>query len=103
MLRSKALPERTHIINAFAMIDDELQCHFERRPRIASGTTAVGALVAPNGAGRFQVQLCNLGDSRALVMHPGDAMNLPAKVLLTTRDHKPDVAQERARIEAADL
>lgn len=59
-----------------------------------SGTTAVGLLVSDR-----DLFIANVGDSRAIVAHFSDIDD--AYVLhCETRDHKPDVPEERQRIEA---
>eukprot|EP00668_Euglena_longa_P000666 GGOE01000808.1.p1 GENE.GGOE01000808.1~~GGOE01000808.1.p1 ORF type:complete len:559 (+),score=174.84 GGOE01000808.1:29-1678(+) len=58
-----------------------------------SGSTAVFGLVQPQGA-EYCVQVCNVGDSRILV-HTGGAMRA------MTEDHKPSLAMEEERIQAA--
>lgn len=64
---------------------------------VTSGTTAALAIVrAPDGyGGEYTVRAFNVGDSRVLV---GDAAG---RGRCLTRDHKPDLPAERARIEAA--
>ena len=55
-----------------------------------SGTTAVCALITPN-----YIVCANVGDSRCVIAFQGD------KSRPLTFDHKPEVAEERRRIEAA--
>ncbi|CAJ1434115.1 unnamed protein product [Effrenium voratum] len=58
------------------------------------GSTAVVALVECLGASVLRVVVGNLGDSRAICCRAGEAIPL-------SEDHKPDVPEERERIEKA--
>lgn len=61
-----------------------------------SGTTAVGMLVSDRA-----VFVANIGDSRAVVAQFSDADDAYA-LHCETRDHKPDVEEERQRIEGSN-
>lgn len=62
-----------------------------------SGTTATVALVLPGA----RLLVAHVGDSRAVLgVRPRGAEGSPWRVVELTRDHKPDLPDERARIEA---
>lgn len=58
------------------------------------GTTATFALVdsVPDDPKKFNLTICNIGDSRTLVARDGN-------IIFATQDHKPQNPEERARIE----
>jgi serine/threonine protein phosphatase PrpC len=58
------------------------------------GTTGTVAIIEPITAATFQCTVCNLGDSRVIVIRKGE-------LLFVTKDHKPSDPVEQARIEAA--
>lgn len=59
------------------------------------GSTATFAIVEkPNNEGTFATTICNVGDSRTLIVRQG-------KLLFATTDHKPMDPSERQRIERA--
>lgn len=60
------------------------------------GTTAISALICDN-----KIYLSNLGDSRAIIVEKDKNANKP-RVVLATKDHKPDNREEKRRIENAN-
>lgn len=58
------------------------------------GTTATFVVVEPTPDNKYKVQICNVGDSRTLIVRDG-------KLLFSTEDHKPQNPSERQRIERA--
>jgi len=83
--RSKSKTSKEKLTCAFLKTDKNfLNKHILDR----SGTTAVVAVV---NAHTKKLCIANTGDSRAIVIRDG-------KVLLATKDHKPDVELERKRI-----
>lgn len=56
------------------------------------GTTATFAIVEPNEKGTLEATVCNIGDSRTLLVRNG-------QLIFATADHKPTNKEERARIE----
>ena len=82
---------RTGISNAF--LKSDMNLNFEPFDTDYSGTTCVSAFVCPD-----RIITANLGDSRAVL----GRQNLQTKrweVCELTRDHKPDLMEERLRIE----
>lgn len=57
------------------------------------GSTAVSALIVDK-----KIIISNLGDSRCIIV---ENSKRKAKVVLTTKDHKPDNKEEKRRIEKA--
>lgn len=58
------------------------------------GSTATVAIIEPLTAATFTCTVCNLGDSRVIVIRKGE-------LLFVSKDHKPTDPKEQARIEAA--
>jgi protein phosphatase len=58
------------------------------------GSTAAVAIIEPLGVAALSCTICNLGDSRVLVLREG-------ALAFVSRDHKPTDLLERERIEAA--
>ena len=56
------------------------------------GTTGTFTIVEPGGADEYKMTICNVGDSRIIVIRDG-------KLLFGTEDHKPQNPSERERIE----
>jgi serine/threonine protein phosphatase PrpC len=127
-MASGVLPTNDEIERAFERVDDLLRAHVIAKSCRTAGSTVIGALVARQPDGSFNVKLANSGDSRAVISRgptedtdPGGAR--PAVVLpsyataddpdsdqkgalewpmvLQTVDHKPDHPLEKLRIEAA--
>jgi serine/threonine protein phosphatase PrpC len=73
---------------------EEDQTDNQRFSESVSGSTVAAVLVTPN------VLVCaNLGDSRAVFM---SSRNHKSVILPLSRDHKPDIFEERERIEMAN-
>jgi serine/threonine protein phosphatase PrpC len=84
------MPVAEALTRAYVMTDGQLR----RRNILQSGTTGVSVVIKRDPRGRRVLYAANVGDSRAVVSRGGSAMRL-------TVDHKPNLPEERKRIEEA--
>jgi len=90
------LPPQT-IVDLCLALDSEYICERYVPPGGSTAAFLLASVSSPasSEAGfACQLQVCNVGDSRVLIGRAGHC-------LFATKDHKPDLPMERARIEAA--
>lgn len=71
---------------------DEQWLHMAQKRGLGDGSTAVVCVVRGCTRRPVQLLLANLGDSRAVLCRGGEAVRI-------TRDHKPELKDEKARVE----
>eukprot|EP00210_Caulerpa_lentillifera_P006694 g6397.t1 len=77
------------LYGSFLRTDDEFRRQVDQNRLIDSGTTALAVAIL-----KSRMLIGHVGDCRAILCRSGQAINL-------TTDHRPDVPEERHRIEAA--
>jgi len=83
------LPANGTLEKAFQNVDESL-----RKQEVQEGSTVIGTVVQKSRAGEYTLKMLNCGDSRGILVRKD-------KHFLATKDHKPDVPEERRRIEAS--
>jgi len=66
--KTNELPSNERLDEGFMAVDARLKEHVRQQPEKNSGSTVVGALVAKQSDGTYNLKLCNCGDSRGLVV-----------------------------------
>lgn len=101
-VREGKLPSNSRIQQGFRTVDNCLRKHLRDLGVQKAGSTVVGALVVAEEDGTYQAKIINCGDSRAiLIKDPKDDDVDHQYCMMVTVDHKPNVKEEQARIEAA--
>lgn len=95
----KTKPDHSFDSLAAAMVDtfahvDERYLKWADKKDMDDGSTALAIVVRGRTGRPVELLAANLGDCRAVISRGGEAVRV-------TRDHKPDVADERRRIEKA--
>lgn len=82
------IPSDQRLEEGFADVDARLRAYCQQNPEKESGSTVVGALIARQPDGTYNLKLINCGDSRGLVVRgPSEEQEGAAPVLVRIPQH----------------